>query len=220
MLPHLSPSVPVTEVTRNVEVEGTVVRPVSPQRNHSQNEVTTRTTTTSAPNVRVMTTTSTSRSRRVVENDSVVIQRTPQHPRRPEPVANDKAKITDFTLKWYLQYISDERLIRMPDRDNAWDRVLNAAQYFGLHIAQFGDTVDAFTNGETLDSSFDDADTNGSIDGFTEHTNTFFNGEGVDAFFNGKKNTVSINKARDLVSAALASSHALLEVCPQMTARY
>ncbi|KAL7957466.1 hypothetical protein V8C34DRAFT_325131 [Trichoderma compactum] len=131
---------------------------------------------------------------------------------RPESVSNDEVKINDFTLKWYLQYISDERLIRMPGRDNAWDRVLNAAQYFGLHIAQFGDTVDAFTNGETLDSSFDDVESNDSNDGFTEHNNTFFNGEGVDAFFNGRKNTVSINKARDLVSAALASSHALLEI--------
>ncbi|KAL7782414.1 hypothetical protein V8C43DRAFT_327091 [Trichoderma afarasin] len=89
----------------------------------------------------------------------------PQQLRRPEPIANNKADITDFTLTWYLQYISDERLIRMPDRDNAWDRVLNAAQYFGLHIAQFGD-----------------------------------------------RNTVSVNKAGDLVSAALASSHALLEI--------
>ncbi|PNP59163.1 hypothetical protein THARTR1_01411 [Trichoderma harzianum] len=212
MLPHPSPSVPLAEVTRDVDVEATVIRPVSPQRNHSQNEVTTTTTTTSAPNVKTLTTISTRQSRRVVENGSVVIQRTPQHPKQSEPITNGKVHITDFTLKWYLQYISDERLIRMPDRDNAWDRVLNAAQYFGLHIAQFGDTVDAFTNGETLNSSFDDAEINGSINGFTEHNSTFFNGEGIDAFFNGKKNTVSINKARDLVAAALASSHALLEI--------
>lgn len=220
MLPQPPPSVPVTEVTRDVDVEATVVRPVSPKRNHSQNEVTTTTTTTSAPNTQTLTTVTTRQSRRVVENGSVVIQRMPQQLRRPELNTNNKVDvdITDFTLTWYLQYISDERLIRMPDRDNAWDRVLNAAQYFGLHIAQFGDRVDAFTNGERFNFSVDDAETNGSINGFTEH-NTSFNGEGIDAFFNGKKNTVSINKAGDLVSAALASSHALLEVCPQLTAR-
>lgn len=220
MLPQPPPSVPVTEVTRDVDVEATVVRPVSPKRNHSQNEVTTTTTTTSAPNTQTLTTVTTRQSRRVVENGSVVIQRMPQQIRRSEPNAINKEDITDFTLTWYLQYISDERLIRMPDRDNAWDRVLNAAQYFGLHIAQFGDRVDAFTNGGTFNSSFNDADTNGSINGFTEHSNTFFKGEGIDAFFNGKKNTVSINKAGDLVSAALASSHALLEVCSQLMARH
>lgn len=214
MLPQPSPSVPLAEVTRDVDVEATVVRPVSPQRNHSQNEVTTTTTTTSAPNRQTVTTVTTRQTRRVVENGSAVVQRMPQQLRRSEPSAINKVDITDFTLTWYLQYISDERLIRMPDRDNAWDRVLNAAQYFGLHIAQFGDRVDAFTNGGTFNSSFDDAETNGSINGFTEHSNTVFNGEGIDAFFNGKKNTVSINKAGDLVSAALASSHALLEVCP------
>ncbi|KKP06432.1 hypothetical protein THAR02_01483 [Trichoderma harzianum] len=214
MLPQPSPSVPLTEVTRDVDVEATVVRPVSPQRSHSQNEVTTRTTTTSSPNRQTLTTVTTRQSRRVVENGSVVIQRMPQQLMRPGPNANNNVDvdITDFTLTWYLQYISDERLIRMPDRDNAWDRVLNAAQYFGLHIAQFGDRVDAFANGDTVNSSLDDADTNGSISGFTEHNNTFFNGEGIDAFFNGKKSTVSITKARDLVSAALASSHALLEI--------
>ncbi|KAL7910537.1 hypothetical protein GGI35DRAFT_371018 [Trichoderma velutinum] len=212
MLPQPSPSVPLAEITRDVDVEATVVRPVSPQRNNSQNEVITTSTTTSAPNIQTLTTITTRQSRRVVENGSVVIQRTPQRPLRPEPNANGNLKIADFTLKWYLQYISGERLIRMPDRDSAWDRVLNAAQYFGLHIAQFGDKVDAFTGGETLNSTFDDAETNGFVNGVAEHNDTFFNGEGIDAFFNGKKNTVSINKARDLVSAALASSHALLEI--------
>ncbi|PTB64919.1 hypothetical protein BBK36DRAFT_1122713 [Trichoderma citrinoviride] len=77
--------------------------------------------------------------------------------------------ITDFTLEFYLRCISDERIIRMPERDSPWDRVLHAAQFFGLHISQFGDKVDAFLHRET-------------------------------------------SNGLDMVFAALASSHALLEI--------
>ncbi|UKZ82764.1 hypothetical protein TrVFT333_010560 [Trichoderma virens FT-333] len=100
----------------------------------------------------------------------------------------------------------------MPDRGDAWDRVLQAAQYSGLHISEFGDRVDAFTNWEGKSSPLHGGETNGFVNGSAEPNSAIFTGESVDAFFNGKKNTVAISKTRDLVSAALASSHALLEI--------
>lgn len=202
---------PLVEISRDLDIEGTVVRPVSPQRNNGLNGVTTTTTTSSTANTTTATTVSTRQLRRVVENNTVVIQkRGYQRPLVPE--TNAKPNVTDFTLEFYLRYISDERLIRMPDRDSAWDRVLHASQFFGLHISEFGDRVDAFINGQTSNALIHGAKINGLVNGAAEH-DTFFNGKSVEAFFNGQKNIVSINRASDLVSAALASSHALLEVC-------
>ncbi|KAK4230350.1 hypothetical protein QBC38DRAFT_452274 [Podospora fimiseda] len=44
-------------------------------------------------------------------------------------------------LQSYLEYISDERLIHMPRRGSAWDRVLRSAQFFGLQLARLGINV-------------------------------------------------------------------------------
>ncbi|KAL7941491.1 hypothetical protein V8C42DRAFT_360741 [Trichoderma barbatum] len=208
-----SPSVPLAEVTRDIKVEGTVVRPASTQRNNSHDAVTTTTTTPSTPHKTTYTTVTTRQTRRVLENGPVVLQgRGAQRAVVAETNANAKLYVTDFTLEWYLKFIADERLMRMPDRGSAWDRVLHAAQYFGLHISKFGDTVDAFNSGEVFDSSLHEAETNGFVNGAAKNDKAFFSGESIDAFFNGKKNTVEVNRARDLVSAALASSHALLEI--------
>ncbi|KAL7932147.1 hypothetical protein V8C35DRAFT_329143 [Trichoderma chlorosporum] len=206
-------SVPLTEVTRDVDVEGTVVRPASPQRSGIQSEVTKTTTTSPAPNTRTVTTVTTRQSRRVLENGSVVIQGgAPQRTVVTQASANAINDATNFTIEWYLKYISDERLIRMPNRGDAWDRVLHAAQYFGLHISEFGDTIDAFIGAESFNSPFYHAEANSLANGAVVHDSSFFNGESIATFFNGRKKTIVVNSARDLVSAALASSHALLEI--------
>ncbi|KAK0620403.1 hypothetical protein B0T14DRAFT_457391 [Immersiella caudata] len=50
-------------------------------------------------------------------------------------------------LRSYLEYISDERLIHMPRRGSDWDRVLRAAQCFGLQLWWFGAGVGQFCPG-------------------------------------------------------------------------
>lgn len=47
-------------------------------------------------------------------------------------------------LQSYLEYISDERLIHMPRRGSNWDRVLRAAQCFGVQLWAFGRDVGRF----------------------------------------------------------------------------
>ena len=52
--------------------------------------------------------------------------------------------VQECDLRTYLHYISDERLIHMPRRGSDWDRVLGAAQFFGLQIWSLGRKVDGF----------------------------------------------------------------------------
>ncbi|CAI6090167.1 unnamed protein product [Clonostachys chloroleuca] len=59
----------------------------------------------------------------------------------------DESFVRETDLHVYLQYISDERLIHMPRRGSDWDRVLGAAQFFGLQIWSFGDKINAFVPG-------------------------------------------------------------------------
>ncbi|KAK3390788.1 hypothetical protein B0H63DRAFT_410784 [Podospora didyma] len=47
-------------------------------------------------------------------------------------------------LESYLEYISVERLIHMPRRGSDWDRVLKAAQFFGLQLWRLGINVGHF----------------------------------------------------------------------------
>ncbi|KAK3331850.1 hypothetical protein B0T19DRAFT_367021 [Cercophora scortea] len=54
---------------------------------------------------------------------------------------------TTVDLRSYLEYISDERLIHMPRRGSDWDRVLRAAQFFGLHISRLGSHIGQFCSG-------------------------------------------------------------------------
>jgi hypothetical protein len=49
-----------------------------------------------------------------------------------------------ITLDSYLEFIADERLIHMPYRGSQWDRVLKAAEFFGLQIYTFGEAVSHF----------------------------------------------------------------------------
>lgn len=42
------------------------------------------------------------------------------------------------------QYVSNERLIRMPRRGSNWDRALRAALMFGENLVELGDAIQAF----------------------------------------------------------------------------
>lgn len=52
--------------------------------------------------------------------------------------------VQECDLRTYLHFISDERLIHMPRRGSDWDRVLGAAQFFGLQMASLGRKIDGF----------------------------------------------------------------------------
>ena len=56
----------------------------------------------------------------------------------------DDAHFEHIDLNAYLDHISEERLIHMPRKGSKWDRVLKAAEYFGLQISSFGDFVSDF----------------------------------------------------------------------------
>ncbi|KAK0641655.1 hypothetical protein B0T16DRAFT_380569 [Cercophora newfieldiana] len=70
-------------------------------------------------------------------------------------IRGDICRFGDYTetffkkldLRSYLEYISDERLIHMPRRGSDWDRVLRAAQCFGLQLWWFGTGVGQFCSG-------------------------------------------------------------------------
>ncbi|KAK4454286.1 hypothetical protein QBC34DRAFT_317381 [Podospora aff. communis PSN243] len=70
-------------------------------------------------------------------------------------IRGDICRFGDYTetffktldLRSYLEYISDERLIHMPRRGSDWDRVLRAAQCFGLQLWWFGAGVGQFCLG-------------------------------------------------------------------------
>lgn len=47
-------------------------------------------------------------------------------------------------LRFYLDFISDERLYHMPARGSSWDRVLTAAEYFGVQMDEFTSHVSDF----------------------------------------------------------------------------
>lgn len=59
----------------------------------------------------------------------------------------DESFVKTTDLHTYLQFISDERLIHMPRRGSDWDRVLGAAQFFGLQIWSFGSKIEGFVHG-------------------------------------------------------------------------
>ncbi|KAL7800324.1 hypothetical protein V8C37DRAFT_414229 [Trichoderma ceciliae] len=147
--PQLSRPEPIGEITKDTPGNDDILaRTPPPQDKNKHSEVKTRTTTNFTTNTTTATTI-TSQSTRV-EGSAMI---------------NARPSAMNITLEFYLQYISYERLIRMPSRGSAWDRILHAAQFFGLQVSEFGD-----------------------------------------------RNVVSINRATDLVSAALAASYTLLEI--------
>ncbi|KAM0227805.1 hypothetical protein ACHAP5_012100 [Fusarium lateritium] len=59
----------------------------------------------------------------------------------------DEDFVNETDIRSYLEYISDERLIHMPQRGSDWDRVLSTAQFFGLQITAFASKIDTFATG-------------------------------------------------------------------------
>ena len=57
-------------------------------------------------------------------------------------VTEDDFKL--INLQYYLDFIGDERLIHMPARGSDWDRVLTAAEYFGVQVHEFTIHVSRF----------------------------------------------------------------------------
>lgn len=49
-----------------------------------------------------------------------------------------------LSLDTYLDFIAEERLLHMPPRGSQWDKVLKAAEFFGLQIYSFGDKLSNF----------------------------------------------------------------------------
>ena len=50
----------------------------------------------------------------------------------------------DINLDSYLKFITRERLTRIPHRGSTWDRVLKNAEFFGVQISAYSDSVDHF----------------------------------------------------------------------------
>jgi hypothetical protein len=91
----------------------------------------------------------------------------------------------------------------MPGRGSAWDRVLHAAQFFGLNISDFGDKINTFLNPELLNTLSQEVRADSLLR----------NGAHQEALSNGQNNNASINGALDLITTALTTAHSLLEVC-------
>ena len=59
----------------------------------------------------------------------------------------DEVFFQSVNLESYLSLIAEERLIHMPRRGSDWDRVLRAAQFFGLQLWSFGERIGEFCPG-------------------------------------------------------------------------
>ena len=53
----------------------------------------------------------------------------------------------------FIETISNERLLHMPRRGSQWDRVLKAAEFFGLQVSAFGEAIKPFSRGTEPASS-------------------------------------------------------------------
>ena len=61
---------------------------------------------------------------------------------------------SSMTLDAFLEHITQDRLIHLPQKGSKWDKVLTAAEYFALQIHSYGDAVDRFLPGGHLAASF------------------------------------------------------------------
>ena len=52
-----------------------------------------------------------------------------------------------MTFKTFLDFVTRERLTRMPHRGSTWDRVLKHAEYFGVQVQAYGESVSGFVRG-------------------------------------------------------------------------
>jgi hypothetical protein len=85
------------------------------------------TRTSSVQIIRVIETTQTIKGRIIRELDDI-----------------DEHYFESVNLESYLEFIADQRLIHMPRKGSQWDRVLKAAEFFGLQIYRFGSAVSHF----------------------------------------------------------------------------
>jgi hypothetical protein len=65
----------------------------------------------------------------------------------------DEDFVNETDIRSYLEYISEERLIHMPQRGSDWDRVLSTAQFFGLQITGFASKIETFATGAHASAS-------------------------------------------------------------------
>jgi hypothetical protein len=65
----------------------------------------------------------------------------------------DEDFVNETDIRSYLEYISEERLIHMPQRGSDWDRVLSTAQFFGLQITAFASKIETFATGAHASAS-------------------------------------------------------------------
>lgn len=194
-----TPPEPVVSTTPGPSDNTAIISQVSStQQDNSHNEVVTKSVDRASTS-----TTTISQSTEVVENKRYKMQTMFTRTKSRLQVSS-KPEVTHITLDYYLEYISNERLRRMPGRGSAWDRVLHAAQFFGLHISDFGDKINTFINGELLNGLPQEARAD-DISG---------NGSGQEVLSNGQNNHASINGAIDLITTALMAAHSLLEVYP------
>ncbi|UKZ72279.1 uncharacterized protein TrAtP1_013221 [Trichoderma atroviride] len=185
---------PVVSTTPGPSDNTAIISQVSSSQNdNSHNEVITK-----AVNRVITSTTTISKSTEVVESKPSKMQ-TMFTKTRSRSKVSPKPEVTHITLDYYLEYISNERLRRMPGRGSAWDRVLHAAQFFGLHISDFGDKINTFINGELLDALSQEA----RVDDISG---------GQEVLSNGRNDHASINGALDLITSALTTAHSLLEI--------
>lgn len=175
---------------------GIISQVSSPQNGNSHNEV-----IVEAVNNFIPSTTAISKGTEQVENKPFKMQ-TLSTKTRSRPQVSPKPEATNVTLDYYLEYISNERLRRMPARGSAWDRVLQAAQFFGLHISDFRDKLNTFIIGELLNAPLREVGAD----------NFLGNGSGQEVLSNGEEDDASTNSGIDLVTTALTTAHSLLEV--------
>lgn len=57
----------------------------------------------------------------------------------------DERHIHSMNVEEYFEYIERQRLTHMPHRGSHWDKVLKWAEFFGLQISGYANTVEPFT---------------------------------------------------------------------------
>ncbi|PNP40733.1 hypothetical protein TGAMA5MH_07440 [Trichoderma gamsii] len=113
-----TPPDPVVSTTPGSSDNTAIISQVSsPQHSNNHNEVIEK-----AVNRVISSTTTISKLTEVVENKPFEMQ-TMFTKNKFRPKISPKPQVTHITLDYYLEYISNERLCRMPSRGSAWDRI-------------------------------------------------------------------------------------------------
>ncbi|KOS20667.1 hypothetical protein ESCO_006835 [Escovopsis weberi] len=81
------------------------------------------------------------------------LRRSSLSPRLQMDELHSISEVLSIDLAAYLEYIKQERLTRLPRRGSDWDRVLQAAQFFGLQVWSFDDKINSLKHGKRSLSS-------------------------------------------------------------------